>query len=180
MIGLRRRATAATLLIAGALGACSVEQTVPPPYCERAGSGLIVAQSVPAATQVPCLDDLPAGWSVATVRVNEHHTVITMDSDRAGDGAATLRFEQACDVDDAASAPSDLPPAERYDAIEQVRPSFKAERFYLFEGGCVSWTFAFDRGVSATQSVAVGESLVLFSRASLQQQIDEQFVEETI
>ena len=120
--------------IVGALGlasffvlvSCSVEQTLPPPNCFTGGSGLIVAQSVRSATQVPCLLDLPAGWTVATVQVNEHHSVVTLDSDRAGEGAAVLRLEEACDVTAAVSAPSDLPPAERFDLIERVQPSFMA------------------------------------------------------
>jgi hypothetical protein len=178
----RRRYTAwaaATLLVGGLLG-CSVEQTLPPPYCETSGSGLIVAQSVPPATQIPCLSDLPAGWSVSTVKVNEHHSVVTLDSDRAGDGAAVLRFEDSCDVSAAVSAPSELLLAERYDAIEQVRPSFRAERFYVFDGGCVYWTFDFDAGVSATESVAIGDILTLISRADLQRSISETFLDEEI
>lgn len=170
----------AAMLLVGALAGCSVEQTLPPPDCERAGSGLIVAQSVATASQVPCLTDPPPGWTVAAVLVNEHHTRITMDSDRAGDGAAVLRFERSCDIGDAAAAPSEFPSAERYDAIEQVRPSFRAERFYVFDGGCVVWTFAFDRGVSATESVAIGETLVLVARADLQRSISESFVDEDI
>lgn len=168
------------VLAVSAFTACSVEQTVTPPYCARSGSGLIVAQSVPTATQVPCLIEVPTGWTVATVRVNEHHSVITMDSDRAGAAAAVLRFEAACDVADATPAPSDLPPAERFDAIEQVSPSFRAERYYVFEGGCVYWTFAFDAGVSATESVAIGDTLFLFSREDLQQQLSETFIDEEI
>jgi hypothetical protein len=168
------------MLLVGGLVGCSVEQTLPPPSCETGGSGLIVAQSVPSATQIPCLTGMPAGWSVSTVKVNEHHSVVTLDSDRAGDGAAVLRFEDACDVSDAVSAPSELPLAERYDAIEQVRPSFRAQRFYVFEGGCVYWAFDFDAGVSATESVAIGDALALVSRADLQRSISETFLDEEI
>ena len=167
-------------LVVGGLIGCSVEQTLPAPYCDRSGSGVIVAQSVPTANQVPCLTDLPEGWSVATVRVNEHRSVITMDSDRAGDGAAVLRFDHLCDVSGAVPVPSELPLAERYDAIEQVRPSFRAERFYVFEGGCVYWTFAFDEGVSATDSVAIGDALALVSRVELQRSISDSFLDEEI
>ena len=175
-----RHGVLAAVLVAVGFTGCSVEQTLPPPHCEQSGSGLIVAQSVPTASQLPCLTDLPAGWSFATVRINEHHSTITMDSDRAGEGAAVLRFEDSCDVSGAASVPSELPPAERYDAIEQVRPSFRAERFYVFEGGCVFWTFDFDKGVSATESVAIGDGLALVSRAELQQSVSESFLDEEI
>jgi hypothetical protein len=162
------------------LGGCSVEETLPPPECEEGGSVLIVAQSVRTASQIPCLDPLPTGWTVDRVRVNEEHTVVTLDSDRAGDDAAVLRVESACRVDHAVSAPSDQPNANRFDFVEQVEPSFRAERYYVFPGGCVSWTFDFDRDVSATQSVAIGDSLTLVPRDALNADIRESFIDEEI
>ena len=177
----RRRTIAAVGLAAlFVLVSCSVEQTLPPPNCSSGGSGWIVAQSVRSASQVPCLLDLPTGWTVATVQINEHHSVITLDSDRAGEGAAVLRLEEACDVTAAVSAPSDLPPAERFDLIEQAQPSFRAERFYVVPGGCVSWTFDFDEGTSATESVSIGNALALISRQDLQDIVREGFIDEEI
>lgn len=195
----RRRAIGAVgLATLFVLASCSVEQTLPPPNCSSGGTVLIVAQSVRSASQVPCLADLPTGWTVAAVRVNEHHSVITLDSDRAGEGAAVLRLEESCDVTDAVPARNDLvpleatdlgmgidasppqEPAERFDLIERVQPSFRAERFYVFPGGCVSWTFDFDEGASATESLSIGNALVLTSRQQLQEGIREGFVDEEI
>ncbi len=159
--------------------ACSVEQTLPPPWCERSGSGLIVAQSVSTASQIPCFTDLPKGWSVGTVQVDDRHTRVSLDSDRAGSGAAVLRFDDDCDIGEAIKTPTPLP-ADRYDLIEQIEPSFRAHRFYLFPGGCVTWTFAFDAGAEASESVLIGDALFLFSREDLQRQLSETFVDETI
>lgn len=171
-------ALAACVLLVAA--GCSVEQTLPPPWCDSGGSSLIVAQSVRSASQIPCLLELPAGWGIDTVQINEEHSVMTFDSDRAGAGAAVLRLEQACDVSEAVSAPSDLPAAERFESVERVAPSFRAERYYVFPGGCVSWTFDFDEGTSATESVSIGSSLVLFPRQTLQDNISETFVDEEL
>jgi hypothetical protein len=194
----RRTVGAVGLATLFVLVSCSVEQTLPPPNCLTGGTGLIVAQSVRSASQVPCLLDLPTGWTVATVQVNEHHSVVTLDSDRAGESAAVLRLEESCDVTDAVSAPSDLialeepdlgididaeappDPVERFDLIERVQPSFRAERFYVFPGGCVSWTFDFDEGTSATESVSIGNALVLISRQNLQESVREGFIDEEI
>lgn len=194
----RRTIAAVGLATLFVLVSCSVQQTLPPPTCFSGGTHLIVAQSVRSASQIPCLLDLPTGWTVDTVLVNEHHSVVTLDSDRAGEGAAVLRLEEACDVTDAVSAPSDLialeeadlgldidpdpPPTrvERFDLIEQVQPSFRAKRFYVFPGGCVSWTFDFDEGASATESVLIGNALALFSRQNLQDMVREGFIDEEI
>ena len=173
-------AAVALCVAAPAVAACSVENTLPPPYCFEEGSGLIVAQSVPSASQIPCFGDLPAGWNFSTVLVNEERTVVTLDSDRVGDGAAVLRLEESCDTTGAVASPSDQPAADRYDMIERLRPGLRAEQFYVFPGGCVSWTFDFDSGTSATEAVAVDDALVLVSRVDLNEAVRESFIDEEI
>src|SRR5215217_4686904 len=44
----------------------------------------LMAQSVPSASLVPCVQLLPVGWSVAEVAVNNGRSVITLDHDRGG------------------------------------------------------------------------------------------------
>jgi len=179
-----RTAAIRTILIAGVVGlaavasSCSVQQTVGAPWCQGAGSLLIMAQSVPTASQIPCLEPLPDGWQVVTVNVNQDRTVVTLDSDRAGDGAAVLRFEEECDVTEAVQAPTDQLSADRYDAIVTATPSFEGERFYVFPGGCVRWAFDFDSGTSATEAIAVAEILVLISRVDLNASVRESFIDE--
>ena len=158
---------------------CAVDQALPPPKCEGGSAALIVAQSVPTAMQIPCLDRLPDGWSVASVSVNQERSGVRLASDRAGDNAATLHLVAECDTSAAVSAPSDLSEAERYDQIDRLEP-FRASRFYIFAGGCVSWTFDFDRDTSATESVAIGDALQLRSRQVLNDSIRETFIDEEI
>lgn len=170
-------ASLAALAIAIPVTGCSVQYTLPPPYCYDEGSGLIVAQSVPTASQIPCFEDLPTGWTYDSVVVNEHHTVITLDSDRVGDGAAVLRLEQTCDTSAAVASPSDQPAAERFDEIERLRPGLRARQYYVFPGGCVWWTFDFDSGTSATAAVSVDDALVLVPRADLDAAVRENFID---
>lgn len=168
------------LVLVPLLGACAVNQLLPAPDCVDGGSSLIAAQSVPTASQVPCLEPLPNGWSVSSVEIDEHHTVVRLDSDRAGDDAATLRLELECDVASAVSAPSEFPGAERFDRIDRLDPGFRGSRFYVFPGGCVTWTFDFDNDASATESVAIGDTLTLIARTSLNDNIRATFIDEDI
>lgn len=163
-----------------ATASCATEETMPAPSCIDGGSSLIEAQSVPSATQIPCLDPLPEGWVVASVSVNQDRTLVRLDSDRAGDNAATLRFEMTCDVSNAVAAPSDLYPASRFDDIERLSPGFRAHRYYTFPGGCVSWYFDFDDGATATESVVIGDVLVLVSRESVNDGVREFFLDEEL
>lgn len=177
---MRTRRLALALTVSVAAVACSVEQVMPAPDCAEGGSALIVAQSVPSASLVPCLESLPEGWVVATVRIDQDGTRVALDSDRAGVGAAVLRLEAECDTAGAVSSPSELEGAERFDLIERVDPSFRASRFYRFPGGCVWWSFDFDRDASATESVAIGEVLGLVPRDALNENIRETFIDEEL
>ena len=161
-------------------GGCALDRALPAPTCADGGSALIAAQSVPTASQIPCLKRLPDGWEISSVSVNQHRTIVRLDSDRAGENAATLRLEDDCDVSRAVSAPSDLSSATRYDQIDRLEPGFRASRYYVFPGGCVSWTFDFDDGASATESVAIGEALELISRRSFNDSLRETFVDEDL
>lgn len=171
--------TIVAVVVLGASAACAVEEALPPSDCEDGGSVLIAAQSVATATQIPCLGRLPDGWSVTGVSVNQDRSIVRFDSDRAGDDAASLRFVTDCDTSGAVSAPSDQHGADRFDRIDRLEP-FRASRFYVFPGGCVSWSFDFDSGASATESVAIGEALQLVSRQAVNDDIRETFIDEEL
>src|SRR4029453_8749925 len=47
----------------------------------------LIAQSVPSASLVPCLQLVPVDWKVAEVAVNNGRSVITLDHDRGGKAA---------------------------------------------------------------------------------------------
>lgn len=163
------------LLMCLVLVGCSVEATLSAPHCSSAGSAIIVAQSVPTASKVPCLDPLPDGWSVSTVSVNQDRSVITFDSDRAGEAAATLRFEAECQVEGAVRSVSEHPDTLRFDDILRLPPGFRARRFYRFEGGCVSWEFDFAVEASSTEAIGLGDSLRLVPRQEISDDLSEMF-----
>lgn len=175
-----RRVGALVIAVCLLGAACSVQSATPLPSCTEGGSGLIAAQSVPSATLLPCVGSLPDGWTADAVDVNQDRTIIRFDSDRAGEDAAVLRFTESCDIGPAVSTPSDHDGAQRFDDIQRLQPSFKARRLYVFEGGCVTWLFDFDRGVSATQSVAIGDSLTLVPRQLVNDQLRATFVDEEL
>ena len=180
----RRLGTLAVVLGVGALGvggaACSLDQALPPPDCQRGESGLIVAQSVPGGELVPCLDPLPTGWTVSAVTIDQDGTEVALDSDRAGTGAARLQYRASCDRGEAVSVPSDQDGADAFEHVEQVRPGFRADRLYLFAGGCVRWSFDFDADASAGLSIELQDRLTLVPRATLNASIRETFIDEEL
>lgn len=159
---------------------CAVDEVLPAPDCREGSSILIVAQSVPDAHLVPCLEPMPEGWSVSAVAVDQSETKIRLDSDRAGDGAAVLSFRSSCDISEATAVASDISQAERFDEIRRLEPGFRAVRSYVFPGGCISWTFDFDDEASATESVAIGSSLSVVSRRELNERLHASFLDEDL
>jgi tRNA A-37 threonylcarbamoyl transferase component Bud32 len=112
----------------------------------------LMAQSVPSASLVPCVQLLPPGWTVAEVAVNNGRSVVAVDHDRAGKRAVVVRLTAACDLAGAAEVTSEQSGARRYLRIDRTAPGFSATRFYVFQGGCIAEQFA--------PSAASGQQLI--------------------
>jgi tRNA A-37 threonylcarbamoyl transferase component Bud32 len=98
----------------------------------------LMAQSVPSASLVPCVQLLPVGWKVAEVAVNNGRSVITLDHDRGGKAALVVRLTAAaCDLAGAHKVTSEQPGARRYLRMDGTART----RIYDFPGGCVTQRF---------------------------------------
>ena len=176
----RPMSVALVLALVLVVTACSIEETLPSPGCEEDGSSLIVAQSVPTGELVPCLHQLPEGWEISTINIDQDGTVIQLDSDRAGSGAADLRYEKSCDPGAAVSVPSDQNGVATFDYIDRIEPGFRAQRYYVFPGGCVWWSFDFDDDASTALSIELDNSMSLVSRDWINEQIRSTFIDEEL
>lgn len=131
------------------------------PTCVPKGADTLVllAQAVPRATKIPCIASYPAGWHFASMSVRNGEARFTLDSDRAGISAVKVHLYPSCDLEGATEIPSDEPGTRRFERIISVVDGFKAIRSYSFEGGCITYTFDFDRQGRALVnevSVAIG------------------------
>jgi membrane-associated phospholipid phosphatase/tRNA A-37 threonylcarbamoyl transferase component Bud32 len=101
----------------------------------------LMAQSVPSASLIPCLQLVPADWKVAEVAVNNGRSVITLDHDRGGRAAMVVRLTAACDLAGATEVTSEQQGARRYLRVDRTSTEFSATRAYTFPGGCVTQRF---------------------------------------
>jgi membrane-associated phospholipid phosphatase/tRNA A-37 threonylcarbamoyl transferase component Bud32 len=101
----------------------------------------LMAQSVPSASLIPCLQLVPVDWKVAEVAVNNGRSVITLDHDRGGKAAMVVRLTAACDLAGATEVTSEQLGARRYLRIDRNSTEFSATRAYTFPGGCVTQRF---------------------------------------
>ena len=60
------------------------------PDCGTSDLMVLIAQSVPSATQLPCVATLPAGWKLDDVHVERGRTTFSLDSDIAGTHAVRV------------------------------------------------------------------------------------------
>jgi hypothetical protein len=99
----------------------------------------LMAQSVPSASLVPCVESRLPGWRVADVAVNNGRSVVILDHDRAGKGAVVARLAAACDTTGAVEAPPPAPGVQRHQLVERLAGEFSATWYDRFPGGCVTY-----------------------------------------
>jgi tRNA A-37 threonylcarbamoyl transferase component Bud32 len=98
----------------------------------------LMAQSVPSASQVPCVRSLPVGWEVGNVAVNDGRSVLTLNHDRAGDRALEVRLAASCEPGDAVEGPSPTEGVRHFQRMESSTGEFVASWYDQFPGGCVT------------------------------------------
>jgi hypothetical protein len=136
------------------------------PDCGTSDVMVLVAQSVPSATLVPCVATLPAGFEFDDVHVRRGHTTFSLDSDLGGKHAVVVSLAPPgeCRMRGAEPVRSDEVGTERFDSAGGLAPGARSIRFYTFPGGCVSYDFSFTRATRAL--VAAADQALAFQRRS--------------
>ena len=102
----------------------------------------LMAQAVPEATLVPCVQVTPPGWSLNDVKAGRGFASIVFDIDRPHQIAAvTVDLAPTCDLAGATEVKSEQPEARRYIRIDRTASPVRVTRTYVFPGGCISERF---------------------------------------
>ncbi|MGY1721562.1 hypothetical protein [Blastococcus sp. SYSU DS0533] len=158
----RARRAALPLLAAGLLAGCGQpvvlgEETL---ACEEGDEGLpangvvLMAQSVPSASRVPCLEAMPLGWELAGLEATESSARFWLDSDRDGVHALEVALTASCDTTGATEIPSEREGMRRWEQVGEVSPQYVGTRYYVFDGGCVRVLFRLS-GENRSEPLAV-------------------------
>jgi len=106
---------------------------------------ILVAQSVPTAKLIPCIAAYPAGWGFERIEVHRGKTEFSLESDRAGDAAVTVTLTRTCNVAGATLVQqNDEQSTQKYERIERAVGRYVGDRYYVFDGGCVTYHFDLD------------------------------------
>jgi len=177
------RRTAALLLVAGlatSVAGCSSDNTAATgvPACPVGPTGsagnavLLMAQSVPTASWVPCVRTaVPTGWAYLHLDARNGIATFSFDSDLFGQPAVAVRLEPSCDISGATRVPTDREGLTRFERVQQTSPSFIGQRYYVFPGGCITFAFTVS-GDSRGEPLAVATQMVgVVSRDDLRAQV---------
>jgi hypothetical protein len=105
----------------------------------------LMAQAVPTAAAVPCVQLDPAGWSLNDVKAGSGFASIVFDVVQPfQEAAVTVDLLPSCDLAGATEVSSEQPEARRYIRIDRSATPTRVTRLYTFEGGCISEQFVSD------------------------------------
>ena len=125
---------------------CGITAETATPDCGSVERLALVAQSVPAAAYLPCLQGLPQGWRATAFEASQGSTRMALRSDRGGDEAVEVVLASRCDVTGASPATPRAEGVRSYLRLRSVSGTYAGTMYDVFPGGCVRYRFAFPRG----------------------------------
>jgi membrane-associated phospholipid phosphatase len=138
-----------------------------PPACGAGHSMILSAQAVPSSAKLPCIAELPSGWTVGGTDIRNGQSEFWLNSDRAGNRAVTVTLTARCDTSGAIRIPSDQPGARRYERPLSLQPRFTLVRMYTFAGGCVTYKFSFAAGAAPSLGIPIDTAVAFQPRSVL-------------
>jgi tRNA A-37 threonylcarbamoyl transferase component Bud32/membrane-associated phospholipid phosphatase len=145
------------------------------PECTAQTVTVLMAQAVPTATAVPCIEALPTGLSLSSAIARNGEARFWLDSDRAGARAVTVTLTGSCDTSSARPVSTDETGTERFDS-DPAGPSGASGpgRFYRFPGGCVTYDYSLPARADPELTAAADGALGFLPRDELVAYVHEQ------
>lgn len=129
---------------------------------------VLMAQSVPSATLLPCIRALPAGWTYGGSDVNSGSSRFWLDSDRAGIHAVEVSLTTSCEVAGALDVTNSTTETGVRDYLrELVLHPYTANRYFTFPGGCVTYRYRFGAKADPILALEADEALTFGPREAV-------------
>lgn len=138
-------AAALASVLLGALAGCATFSGAVP-GCGDPLRLAIIAQSVPGAAYIPCIRELPEGWSTSGFDPARGGTSFTLNSDRSPGQPVKIQLAATCTIGRASPSPPRAPGVLTYTRLTSISPRFAGSLYDVFPGGCVSYSFDLTAG----------------------------------
>jgi hypothetical protein len=136
---------------------------------------VLMAQSVPSATLIPCIEALPAGWAYGGSDVSDEMAVFWLDSDRGGLHAVEVSLTASCRITGAVDVTNSTSEGgvRVYLAEFDLHP-FSANKYFVFPGGCVTYRYRFGPDAEPTLALEADEAVTFGLRTVLVRQVHQE------
>ncbi|HEX2048516.1 MAG TPA: hypothetical protein VHF27_12165 [Acidimicrobiales bacterium] len=145
------------------------------PKCDPGQRLAVVAQSVPGASYVPCIQELSEEWSSRSFHAGRDGTRFTLVPNRPGARPVRVVFASACDVTGGVATTPRAEGVRTSIRLEAVSPRYTGTLTDVFAGGCVTYRFDFARGPHIALMEQLGTTIGLFPRRELGLEIHDQY-----
>jgi hypothetical protein len=146
------------------------------PECSNLEGQVLVleAQSVPSATRLPCVAELPAGWQFGGSLIKDTETTLWLDNDRAGVHALQVTMSASCDTGSAVQVP---PAADEFgmrvfEEPENLDP-YTGSRYLVFDGGCITHEYTFAPDTEPTLLIEADLAVSTVARSDIVAQVQD-------
>jgi hypothetical protein len=178
----RSRATRAFVglaVVSVALTGCSqlviqhgVRLACVPPRGSVESAVVLMAQAVPSARFVPCVNAFPSGWTLASFDARSGKVVMTFDSDRAGLAALTVTFVGPCHPQGSPKPSDEVGVTNVHEKVIGLKPKYKVIRYYSYRGGCMLFAFDFPNANDPTLTTDPSVMVHLIERTTIEAQVE--------
>lgn len=142
------------------------------PPDEPSGMQVLLAQSVPTASAIPCLNDDITDWLMAVFEVvNGTARIVFTHRYGRDDDTATLDFAADCDLGSAREVSSRFDGMRRYDRPGTSGVRYTDRIYYVAPGACTSLRFDLSGAGADLRGAEISGVLGFVPRATLDRQI---------
>jgi hypothetical protein len=131
---------------------------------------VLMAQSVPTASAVPCVRAKLDDWLLDDLDSWDGRTRIEF-SRLIDEFALTIELTRTCDPGTASETATDQPGTQRFDQRIRTGSALRDRRFYLLPGACVTYEFKLTGTGAEKAAGEISRALGLVSRDQLADQV---------
>jgi hypothetical protein len=131
---------------------------------------VLMAQSVPTASAVPCMRTKLDDWFLDDLDSWDGRTRIEF-SRLIDEFALTIELTRTCDRGGASETATDQPGTRRFDQRIRTGSSYRDRRFYLLPGACVTYEFRLTSTGAEKAADEISRALGFVSRDQLADQV---------
>jgi hypothetical protein len=140
-----RRWIVSVLALAAVAPACSVQPGAAP-RCGSLRRMALIAQSLPEASYLPCIDHLVEGWQDEGFTAGRGRMRFQLVPDRGGGRAVRVVLDETCPTSGAVPTRPRAEGVRTSIALGSIAPRYAGALVDEFPGGCVTYQFDFPRG----------------------------------